>query len=159
MSYVISNILYIKYILSYFPHSIINMDPPTTTDDIDLMNEWDGQEEEEDYDETDEEDLQEPEPEQLVQELTTYDGTEHHQGIIYDLLNRNELTALLCYRTSQLVHGAPPTIPVPSNVFDMGTLARMEYKAGKLPLLVRRVYPKANPDTKPKVEFVRGIPI
>lgn len=116
------------------------------------------EEELDDYDEVDGEDLVEPEPEQLVHEFKPLKD-QNELSIIYDILNKNEKTAILTYRVSQLVHGAPSTVDVPVEVTDMGTIAMMEYRQGKIPLIVRRVYPNPNPNQPPKVELVRGIPI
>ncbi|HDM24115.1 hypothetical protein DRO02_00760 [archaeon] len=52
-----------------------------------------------------------------------------------------EITRIIATRARQIAEGAKPFIEVPEGVTDPVEIAKLEFKAGKLPLIIRREYP------------------
>ena len=77
----------------------------------------------------------------IVSKDETYQGYYSMEKKTKPFLTKYEKTKLLGVRAQMIANGATPLISVPNDVTDTLTIAKLELKEKKIPLLIRRYLP------------------
>ena len=78
---------------------------------------------------------------ELVDHSETYNQYESNYKVTRPYISKFERIKIIALRAQQLANGANPTVVVPSNVTDITKVAELEYKAKRIPFMVRRYRP------------------
>ena len=70
-----------------------------------------------------------------------YDRYNSSKRVTHPYMTRFEKAKLLGVRSEMLANGAPALINVPKHISSTYDIARMEYKAKKIPLIIKRKLP------------------